>query len=591
MVQVVHQDSRSSVERKQEQTQEILDKMRLQSIEEHTAALAQEHGLPYLDLGIFPVESESVLLLPRADAEKYGVAVFQREGLKLRIALTRPEDTEARAFLTSFAQNLSLEPNFFLVSEPSLKRAWTEYDRRPLIERLDFMHVALEGENLEKFEADFGALLEMKNDVSKIPTSRILEIVIAGAYKLRSSDIHFEPFDDSVRLRYRIDGVLQEIGQLPKAAYQLAVSRVKMISKMKINVRDRSQDGHFYSEIGEKRIDIRVNIIPGNHGESINMRLLTGEEAFVPVEQLGLRGRAYDEVKRQIEKPFGMILNTGPTGSGKTTTLYSLLNSVNEKSLKIITIEDPIEYVLPGIVQTEVSKNKEYTFAQGLRAIVRQDPDIILVGEIRDEETADIAINAALTGHLVFSTLHTNSAAASIARLLELGSKPSSIATGVTIFIAQRLVRILCPKCKVSYEPARKTVAAILKILALISPNAGVKIPTDITTLYKPEGCSECNFTGYRGRKGIFEVFPVNEKMANLIITGATENEIRRTAIEDGMLTMSQDGMLKVIDGTTTMDEVWNSAGKEESLQNLYDDILSDSGMQDTLAKSEGRGK
>ncbi len=565
--------------------------MRAQSIEEHTSLLAQKHGLRYLDLGIFPVDTESVFLLPQADAEKYEAAIFQREGLKLRIAILRPDNAEAIQFLTDFATSRSLVADFFLVSEPSLRWAWKAYDKKPLIESLDFMHVNLKGADLEKFESDFGALLEMKNNAGKIPTSRILEIILAGAYKLHSSDIHFEPFEDSVRLRYRIDGVLQEIGLIQKSVFQLALSRVKMISKMKLNVRDRSQDGHFSSEIEGKRVDIRVNTIPGNHGESISMRLLTGEEAFVPVEQLGLRGRAYDEVKRQVEKPFGMILNTGPTGSGKTTTLYSLLNSVNNQSLKIITIEDPIEYILPGIVQTEVSKNNEYTFAQGLRAIVRQDPDIILVGEIRDEETADIAINAALTGHLVFSTLHTNSATASIARLIELGSKPSSIATGVTIFIAQRLVRMLCTQCKAPYVPAQKTVTAIKKILAFVSPKAEVTIPEDIPTLYKPIGCSACNFTGYHGRKGIFEVFPVNEKMSELIISGGTEGEIRRAAIEDGMLTMSQDGILKVIDGLTTMNEVWNSAGKEESLQNLYDDILSDVGIKETLEKSDGRGK
>lgn len=591
MVQVVHSDATQNGSQKELQAAELLKKMRTQSIEEHTSMQAEQYGMRYLDLSIFPVDSESLFLLPKADAEKYQAAPFQREGSKLRVALAQSPNEATIAFFTDFGKKRALEPEFFLVSEPSLRRAWKEYDQKPLIENLDFMHVSLKGADLEKFEADFGELLDMKHNSSKIPTSRILEIIIAGAYKLRSSDIHFEPFEDSVRLRYRIDGILQEIGQLPKSIYQLALSRVKMISKMKINIRDRSQDGHFHSEIGDKRIDIRVNIIPGNHGESINMRLLTGEEAFVPVEELGLRGRAYDEVKRQVEKPFGMILNTGPTGSGKTTTLYSLLNSVNDKALKIITIEDPIEYVLPGIVQTEVSKDKEYTFAQGLRAIVRQDPDIILVGEIRDEETADIAINAALTGHLVFSTLHTNSAAASIARLLELGSKPSSIATGVTIFIAQRLVRILCPQCKESYEPARKTVEAIKKILSFVSPKAGVVIPDDIPLLYKPVGCSECNFTGYRGRKGIFEVFPVNDRMSALISDRAMEIEIRTAAIEDGMLTMSQDGILKVIDGTTTLDEVWNSAGKEESLQKFYDDILSDSGIQETIAKGSGRGK
>ncbi|MDP2838056.1 MAG: GspE/PulE family protein [Candidatus Moranbacteria bacterium] len=584
MVYVVHKDDASS-DANAEYTSKVLDALRSRSIEEETALAAEKHGLRYLDLGIYPVDEKIVFLLTKEQAMSYGAALFQKDKGKLRIALSEPENVAARTALTTIATDLGLEPEFFLVSRPSIEKAWHEYDKKPLIENLDFMHVTLKGDDLQKFESDFSELLEIKHNASKIPTSRILEIIIAGAYKLRSSDIHFEPFEDTVRLRYRIDGELQEIGQLPNEIYRLALSRVKMISKMKINIRDRSQDGHFFVELEKKRIDVRVNIIPGNHGESINMRLLTGEEAFVPVEELGLRGRAYDEVKRQTERPFGMILNTGPTGSGKTTTLYSLLNSVNSPHLKIITIEDPIEYVLPGIVQTEVSKDKSYTFAQGLRAIVRQDPDIILVGEIRDEETADIALNAALTGHLVFSTLHTNSAAASIARLMELGAKTSSIVTGVSIFIAQRLVRILCPKCKASYVPAQKTVTALKKILSYISPKAGVVIPDDIPLLYKPAGCNDCNFTGYRGRKGIFEVFPVNEKMGALISSGALENEIRAAAIEDGMLTMSQDGILKVIDGNTTMDEVWDSAGKEEALQSLYDDILSDSNVKETIAK------
>jgi len=568
-----------------------LQKMRAQSIEEAIARNADKQGLRYLDLGIFPVDPDSVFLLPEADARHYKAAIFQKEKPKLRIGIADGESTEARDFLTAFATNLGLEADFFLVSEQSLEKAWAFYNQKPLIENLDFMHVSLSGADLEKFEKDFGDLIQLNKDASHIPTSRILEIILAGAYKLRSSDIHFEPFKESVRLRYRIDGILQEIGNLPAPIYQLALSRVKMLGKMKINIRNRSQDGHFSVELGEHHIDIRVNIIPGNFGESVNMRLLTGEEAFVPVQELGLRGRAYDEVKRQTEKPFGMILNTGPTGSGKTTTLYSLLNSVNEKSLKIITVEDPIEYMLPGVIQTEVSKDKEYTFAQGLRAIVRQDPDIILIGEIRDEETADIAINAALTGHLVFSTLHTNSAAASIARMLELGARPASIATGVTIFIAQRLVRILCPQCKASYVPAEKTVNAIKKILAFVSPKADVLLPDTIPLLYKPVGCAHCSMSGYRGRKGIFEVFPVNEAMAELIINGGQEHEIRKKAIEDGMLTMAQDGILKVVDGITTMDEVWASAGKEESLTSLYDDILSDTGTKATLVKNESLGK
>lgn len=566
-------------------TQAILDKMRGQSIEEETAHTADEHGMRYLDLAIFPIDPDVILLLPKEDAVRLGAVLFQKDKPKLRIAITDPENTEARSFLTAYAKERDLEADFFLVSRPSMERAWAEYDKKILIESLDFLHVSLSGADLEKFERDFGELVRLNKDSSDIPTSRVLEIILAGAYKLRTSDIHFEPFRDAVRLRYRIDGILQEVGKLPPAVYQLAVSRIKMMSKMKINIRNQAQDGHFSVELGEHHIDIRVNIIPGNYGESINMRLLTGEEAFVPVEELGLRGEAYEAVKRQTEKPNGMILNTGPTGSGKTTTLYSLLNSINDETLKIVTIEDPVEYMLPGIIQTEVSKNKDYTFAQGLRAIMRQDPDIILIGEIRDEETAGIAVDASLTGHLVFSTLHTNSAAASIARLTELGVKSEAVATGVSIFIAQRLVRVLCPHCKEAYAPAQKTVDAIKKILSLVSSKAGVTLPETIPTLYKPVGCNECGFSGYRSRKGIFEVIPVNERMAALIIDRASQAEIRKVAIEDGMLTMAQDGILKVVDGITTMDEVWKSAGKEESLQSLYDDILSDVGMRKTITE------
>lgn len=590
MVKIVQPESIQNT-RGEEKTQDVLDKMRTQSIEEETAKKAEMHGIRYLDLSVFPVDTDVMFLLPKEEAVRFGAVLFQKDKPKLRIALTHPENTEAREFLTTFATEKGLEADFFMVSQPSIEKAWAEYEKKPLIESLDFMHVSLSGNDLEKFEKDFGDLIQLHKDASDIPTSRILEIILAGAYKLRASDIHFEPFKDSVRLRYRIDGVLQEIGSLNVAIYQLAVSRIKMMGKMKINIRNQAQDGHFSVDLGEHHIDIRTNIIPGSNGESINMRLLTGEEAFVPVEELGLRGSAYDSVKRQTEKPNGMILNTGPTGSGKTTTLYSLLNSVNDVSLKIITIEDPVEYMLHGVIQTEVSKNKDYTFAQGLRAIMRQDPDIILVGEIRDEETAEIAIDASLTGHLVFSTLHTNSAAASIARLNELGVKAEAIATGVSIFIAQRLVRILCPHCKASYAPAKKTVDAIKKILAYVSPKAGVTIPEDIPLLYKPVGCPECSLNGYRGRKGIFEVIPMNERMAALIIERAQEAEIRKTAIEDGMLTMAQDGILKVIDGITTMDEVWASAGKEEALQELYNDILSDVGIQETIAKKSHKEK
>lgn len=575
MVKVIHKNPALSDE-KNEQTEEVLKKLRHTSIEHEAEALGRKNDLPYVDLQLFPLENEEVSLIPEADAKRLGLVLFKKQSGEALVALQNPTSKEALEYLQKFAGEYGLDLRLYIASLPSLEKAWKTYENHPLLESLDLMRVSLQGEDLEKFESDFGELLNLKGDVSRIPTSRIIEVILAGAHKLRASDIHFEPEEEKARLRYRIDGLLQEIGHLPKEIYRLALSRIKMLSKMKLNIRDRAQDGHFFIDLSNTRIDIRVNVIPGQHGENINMRLLTREDAFVPVEELGLRGQAYEEVKKQVAKPNGMILNTGPTGSGKTTTLYSLLGNINDPSLKIITIEDPIEYVLPGVVQTEVSKDKNYTFGQALRAIVRQDPDIVLVGEIRDEETADVSINAALTGHLVFTTLHTNNAAASIARMLELGVKPSLISTAVNVFIAQRLVRILCPHCKETYIPAEKTIAAFKKLLSLIPKEAKVEIPTHIKYLYKPVGCKECNFTGYRGRKGIFEVFPVTNKMADLISSLASEQEIQTAAVAGGMLTMSQDGLLKVLDGLTTMDEVWRSAGKEEELEDLYADILAD---------------
>ena len=336
-----------------------------------------------------------------------------------------------------------------------------------------------------------------------------------------------------------------------------------MLTKMKLNTKERSQDGSFFIMKENVRIDIRVSIIPSNKGETINMRLLNNAEANVPIETLGLRGSALLEIRRQIAKPHGMIVNTGPTGSGKTTTLYSLLREINEPSIKIITVEDPIEYALPGIVQTQVGRDGEYSFGQALRASVRQDPDVILVGEIRDEETAEVAINAALTGHLVFSTLHTNDAPSSIVRLVELGIKGSLICSAVNVFIGQRLVRKLCDTSRASHEPAEKTILAIQKILSAIPAADGVEIPDTIPLLYKPVGCASCHFSGYKGREAIYEVFSVTDSIATIIDNFASENEIREAAKKEGMMTMNQDGILKVVEGITTFQEVCRTTGRD----------------------------
>ena len=522
MVKVVHQALPRDTE-KDKKAQDVIEKLHSGSEESRASTLAKQSRLPYIDLHIFPIDAGDLFVIPEVEARKIGIVLFQKKGREFRVAVIDPSSFDTIEYIKSIESQNGWKGKIYVASRASLNRAWALYNKHPLIDQLDAFKISLSGSDLEKFEQDFGGLLDLKKRITEIPTTEVIQIVLAGAAKLNSSDIHFETQESEVRLRYRIDGILQDVGQLPASIYAFIVSRVKMLGKMKLNVRDRAQDGHFSIEIGTKRIDIRINIIPTNHGENINMRLLDQSGALLTVESLGLRGLANEVVQRAISKPDGLILNTGPTGSGKTTTLYALLNSLNATGNKIITIEDPVEYEIKGIVQTQVSKDKSYTFANGLRSIVRQDPDIILVGEIRDEETASIAVDAALTGHLVLSTLHTNNAAGAIPRMIEMGIKPTVLAPAANIFIGQRLVRKLCDHCKISYEPAEETIDSLKEILSLISPKAQVDIPKNISVLYQNVGCKECHFTGYTGRIGIFEVLSVTQAINELVISATTE--------------------------------------------------------------------
>ena len=574
--------SQSILDERQKKTAETLFSLQSGSVENQAAALAHDANLPYIDLHIFPIDSSDVFLVPESEALRLGFVIFQKKGKDLRVALLDPRSTETINHIQSFAAEREWTVHYYVASTASLARAWNIYKKPTFIDYLDALKISLTGESLSKFEQDFGGLLNLKNGLSKIPTTEVLQTILAGAIKFESSDVHFEPEDQAlVRIRYRIDGVLQDIGRIPMHLYPLILSRVKMMGKMKLNIRHAAQDGRFSVNIDDKRLDIRVSIIPGNHGESVVLRLLNQEGASLRIENLGLEGLAAEQVQRAITKPNGILMTTGPTGSGKTTTLYALLNKLNQVGTKIITIEDPIEYQIPGIMQTEVSKDQSYTFAKGLRSIVRQDPDVILVGEIRDDETADIAINAALTGHLVLSTFHTNSAAGAIPRLIEMGIKPNLIAPSVNAFIAQRLVRHLCGHCKQSYEPATETVDSLKEILSLISPKSGVVVPADISLLYQPVGCEHCRHTGYAGRVGIFEVITITQTIEDLIVNMAGEGEITKAALEEGMVTMIQDGILKAIRGITSLDEVWRVTGQGEFLKEIYEKL-----MEQTLARS-----
>jgi type II secretory ATPase GspE/PulE/Tfp pilus assembly ATPase PilB-like protein len=571
---------------KDEQSGKILQRMRGQSEEEQAAQLANEYDLAYVDLNIFPVGADDMRTIEEAQSREFKVCVFQKAGREVRMGVIDPANERTLEFVEKMKSENGWTIHLYVISNASLEKIWKRYAEIPLLENLEALQISLSGEDLEKFEKEFGSMLDLKKRIREIPTTQIIAIIMAGAVKMKASDVHFEPQEEDVRMRFRIDGMLQDVGKFPNETYRFILSRIKMMGKMKINIRDIAQDGHFSVDMENGKINVRTNIIPGNHGESVVMRLLSQADIMLSVEDLGLRGLAYENVQREISKPHGMILTTGPTGSGKTTTLYALVNKLNTAGVKIITIEDPIEYEVKNVSQTQVAKDRNYTFAEGLRAVVRQDPDVILVGEIRDDETADISVNAALTGHLVLSTLHTNNAPASIPRFIELGIKPNLIAPSVNAFIAQRLVRKLCQHCMEEYVPARETSDSVKKILAIISPKAKLEIPKTIDKLYRPVGCEKCHGLGFKGRIGIFEVLTISENIEKLILEMGGEREIAQTALEDGMITMAQDGILKAIEGLTSMEEVWRATGQTEFLEEIYEKLMAQS-MSRSIAISE----
>ncbi len=583
MIQIVKKRNQNKEkEKKKEVVEKTVRKLRTMAEEEEAYALAKKYSLPYLDLNVFPFDLETLHLIPEEDSRKYQVAIIRKVGKKVQAAILDPTSKETDAFLKKLSKEKGWNILTYVVSRSSMEIAWKKYKENILMESLDFFLISLTGDDLKDFERNFKELLELKDRMTELSTTEILDIVFSGAVKMSASDVHFETQKKAVRMRYRIDGVLQDVGDFPFSVYKSLLSRIKMIGKMKLNLRDIAQDGHFSIDMEDsdgkkKKIDVRVSIIPGKYGESIVMRLLDQSSILVDINKLGLRGLANEQVQTQIAKPNGMVLVTGPTGSGKTTTLYSFLHKLNTPDVKIITIEDPIEYDLKGVSQTQVNNDRGYTFDKGLRAIVRQDPDIILVGEIRDNETAEISVNAALTGHLVFSTLHTNNAPSSISRMIELGIRPSLISSSINIIIAQRLVRQLCPHCRQKYKPTKDTINTIKKIISIISPKSKIDIPKDIDYLYKPVGCVKCHNLGYKGRTGIFETLTINENMERLILEMAGESEITKAALEDGMITMTQDGILKVLEGITSMEEIWRVTGQADFLKEIYDDLMEQS--------------
>ncbi len=396
---------------------------------------------------------------------------------------------------------------------------------------------------------DIEANADLLDDASDAPMIRLVNHIISQASKARASDIHIEPYQDSFKVRTRVDGILYDLLTPPKRFQAPLVSRIKVMAKLNIAEKRLPQDGRFDVKSGAQEIDVRVSTLPTSFGERVVMRLLNKSGSFLELTELGMIPDRLETLKKLVQSPNGIILMTGPTGSGKTTTLYAILSSINHPDINIITVEDPIEYQLPGISQIQVNAKIDLTFARGLRSIVRQDPDVILIGEIRDKETADIAVQSALTGHLVFSTLHTNDSASAITRLVDIGVEPFLISSSVIAVAAQRLVRVLCPECKQAYTPGQ----AALETLGLTMEQVA-EYPNP--HFCKAQGCEHCFNTGYKGRLGIFEIMILDDSLKSLILKTHDSNQIKRMALEHGMITLHGDGIQKVLNGITTMEEV-----------------------------------
>ncbi len=551
---------------------ERLEKGRREAEERDAQRRAEKLGAKYLNLISVrvPTEIKAMTLVPEEKAREALVVPLQIVRKKLVLAVFDPTLSKTKTLIEELKKSYELE--ILVVSKTGLAHAWEHYQYVAKETEEISGRVEIDDKRLRELEEKFRSLEELGETVKnfKSPyTSELLEIFLAGGMALHASDIHLEPTEEASVLRLRIDGLLHNVSTEIEGKRHLSIiTRIKLLSNLKLNIHDRPQDGRFTIDLSDRDIEIRTSLIPSEYGETAVLRLLDPKSLKVNLEDLGWRKDDLEIVRGELEKPNGLILNTGPTGSGKTTTLYAFLRKITTPEVKIITIEDPIEYHLPGISQTQVDSAVGYTFASGLRSILRQDPDVILVGEIRDKETSEIALNASLTGHLVFSTLHTNDAVGAIPRFMDLGAKPQILGPALTLVIAQRLVRVLCPKCKVQKQASDALKTKIEKFLEGL-PNRVNKKDYQNFKIYSPTGCSACGNLGFRGRTSIFELFVINEKMEGAIYKNPTEIELKNLAKEQEMVTMQEDGMLKVLKGTTSIEEVERTTGKIEWLNGL----------------------
>ncbi len=515
---------------------------------------ASYYKVPFIDLKNQTIRKDVLFTIPEPIAATHNIIAFDSNDKEIKIAALDPEDLEIFEFIK---KKTGLEPKIHLTTPENLKETIKQY-HKSLKAEFDYLAVKEDMGKLDKKK-------DLKKLAEDLPVVRIVDTLLEYSIIENASDIHIEPEEKNVLVRYRIDGILHNVMVLPKSVQSGIVARIKILANLKVDEHRLPQDGRFKITTDEYKVSFRVSIIPTFDGEKVVMRLLNEKAQILTLEQIGLQPKPLKRIKNNISKPHGIILVTGPTGSGKTTSLYTILNILNTPQVNISTIEDPIEYRMPHINQSQINTKIGYTFASGLRAFLRQDPDIIMVGEIRDQETAEIAIHAAMTGHLVLSTLHTNDASTTMPRLAKMGVPSFLIATTVNIIIAQRLVRKICPYCIQSYNIDSETIKElekqldienILKTMEKEKTIINAKKGLSSLLFYRGKGCKRCNNTGYKGRIGIYEVLENSEKISNLILKNASASEINKQALSEGMLTIVEDGFIKAKNGITTIEEV-----------------------------------
>lgn len=526
--------------------EKILEQDRLIPADKLAEAKAKMLGIPYLSLASASFSPQALSYLSRAVVDRFQLIPFHfdEKTNTLSIAMANPVDLDALAFVQ---QKTGMIVKSYAASPDEVKAAIDQQYKQELVGQVGEAIKETEEYSQQK-TVDSAKISQI---IKEAPIAKIVSTILEYAVNSRSSDVHIEPMEDRVRVRYRIDGILYDKLSLPKNVQEALISRIKILSEMKIDEHRTPQDGRFNFKVGDKEVDLRISIIPSVHGEKIVMRLLRKSGGIPTLTDLGLMGTALRNLESAILRPHGIILVCGPTGSGKSTTLYSVLSRLNTTRVNIMSLEDPVEYQIAGVNQVQINTAVGLTFASGLRAFLRQDPNIILVGEIRDKETEDLALQAALTGHLVFSTIHTSNAAGALPRLLDLGAENFLLASTITAILGQRIVRKICPHCKETYVPPPQMVQEIQASLGPL-----FKADPHTIKLARGKGCAECGDSGYTGRIGIFELLVVSEKISQLILQRPDAASLEKQAVAEGMLTMKQDGYLKVLAGYTTIEEV-----------------------------------